>query len=533
VDSLSNGDPTALAGAKVLFVCDEQGRILDDSGEAARRLGSTRAEWVGRFLADLAAPGDERLIADGLKRAQASGCSHFLLRLRLAEGSAVRSLQGTRVTACALETEGRRVTLILAVPERSAVEQRAMRLADAQRVTASILKLALDEMPLDELLQHALDLILSVDWLSIERKGSIFVATGDPPILVMRAQRGLSRAVQEGCSRVPFGRCLCGRAAATRKTVVASELDERHTLRFPGMRQHGHYCVPIVTSDETLGVLNTYLAPAHEHTAEELEFLTGVADTLAGVLLRRRLEASRRQLEERLSEAVYTEKLGTLAASAAHDFGNLLNVFHTSAQLLLRKLPAQDPLRPVAEGIERAAQRGVTQTAQLKAVGRQEAGRLEAVNLGEAMRRMQSMLEHLVGRAIAVQVVVEDPEARAVLDPHLLERAVMNLAANARDAMPGGGTLRIRVASAEPRTRVLLEVSDTGEGMPAEFQARLFRPFFTTKEPGKGSGLGLATVRRLVMQAGGSIQVRSSPGAGTTFLLQFPRLKELGEPATH
>jgi signal transduction histidine kinase len=406
-----------------------------------------------------------------------------------------------------------------------------LRLADTQRVTAAILKLALADIPLDELLMRTLDLVLSTEWLRIERKGAIFLAEAPSRVLTMRAQRGLSPTLRQTCARVAFGTCLCGQAAATGAPVYSSRIDEHHSTSYPDMPAHGHYCVPIGVEGSVLGVISTYLAPGHECSQLELEFLSAIADTLAGVLVRRQIEAERRALLGRLEEALQRERLGLLAASAAHDFGNLLNVFHTSAQVLLRRLPLQDPLRSVAEAVERAAQRGAALTTQLKAFGREEEPRPEPLSLGEALRALELPLQRFVGEKIVVRLAVDDPGQRVLLDSHLLERAVLNLAANARDAMPEGGTLSVRVTGGASADRVLLEISDSGQGMAPEAQARLFEPFFTTKARGEGAGLGLASVRRFVKQAGGEIRASSALGRGTTFSLEFPCSPRAAAPA--
>jgi GAF domain-containing protein len=149
-------------------------------------------------------------------------------------------------------------------------------------------------------LQRTLDLILWIPWLSIERTGAIFLVEDEPGALVLKVQRGLRTALLSSCARVAFGSCLCGQAAAAQTPIYAATVDERHTTRYPGIASHGHYCVPICGGGATLGVITTYLAPGHDASAIDLEFLMAVADTLAGVVMRRRADAERDRLQRRL-----------------------------------------------------------------------------------------------------------------------------------------------------------------------------------------------------------------------------------------
>ncbi len=176
-------------------------------------------------------------------------------------------------------------------------EERTRRAYDGQRVLNDLLRFSLGEQPLDAVLRRSLDLVLGIPWLSVESKGSIFVAEGEE--LAMRAQSGLDPALLETCRRVAFGRCLCGRAAADRRVVHAAAVGDDHENRYAGMTPHGHYCVPILSGQEPVGVLNLYLRPGHVANIEEITFLSAVANTLAGVIIRRGAEERLRVSEQR------------------------------------------------------------------------------------------------------------------------------------------------------------------------------------------------------------------------------------------
>ncbi len=233
---------------------------------------------------------------------------------------------------------------------------------------------------------------------------------------------------------------------------------------------------------------------------------------------------SRRQREAELAEARRMESVGRLAGGIAHDFNNLMTAVMGYAALVRGSLPAGDPrVADVAE-VEKAAMRAGDLTQQLLAFARQREVQPKVVDLGAVVRGLTGLLAPLIGSRLTLDVQVADGLHPVRLDPTQFEQVVMNLAINARDAMPDGGRLRIAVANeARDGVRgVALRVADTGSGMTEEVRARIFEPFFTTKPLGEGTGLGLATVHGIVHQAGGQISVESRLGVGSTFHLFFP-----------
>ena len=258
---------------------------------------------------------------------------------------------------------------------------------------------------------------------------------------------------------------------------------------------------------------------------------------------RRRAEEALRRSEERLHRSQRLEAVGQLAGGVAHDFNNLLTAITSYTQLLLEDLAPNDDHRDDLLEIKKAADRATALTRQLLAFSRRQVLDPRVVDLNAVVTDLEKMLRRLIGAHIAL---VTDSSARAPLprvraDVGQLEQVIVNLAVNARDAMPDGGTLTIRTTVAErtdaecidhsdfdvgPGRYVVISVSDTGIGMDAATQARMFEPFFTTKGPGKGTGLGLATVYGIVKQSGGYIAVTSEPGQGTTFRIHLPAVTD-------
>ena len=245
----------------------------------------------------------------------------------------------------------------------------------------------------------------------------------------------------------------------------------------------------------------------------------------------------RRELEEQLSQTGKMEAVGRLAGGVAHDFNNLLTVIGGYSQMLLESTPAADPKRARLELILNASNRASVLTSQLLAFSRRQILQPRLVNLNHLVTNLKAMLGRIIGERITVETALDPALGLIKADPHQLEQAIMNLAVNARDAMPNGGLFRIQTSMAashptngegpdESRRRVRLNVSDTGCGMNERVLERAFEPFFTTKDVGKGTGLGLTTVYGIVRQNEGAIHVSSKPGQGTVFELSFPLVTE-------
>jgi len=250
--------------------------------------------------------------------------------------------------------------------------------------------------------------------------------------------------------------------------------------------------------------------------------------SLRDVTAQKRDEEERHKLEEQLLMAQKLDSVGRLAGGIAHDFNNLLTLILNYAGLTAAELDEDHPLRENVERIRRAGKRAAALTRQLLAFSRQEVVKPRVVDVNGVIADIGRMLRRTIGENIELKVVQANGGARTKIDPGQLEQVLVNLVVNARDAMPAGGRLTVstRLRNGEAGSAVQLVVGDTGVGMTEEVRAHLFEPFFTTKERGKGTGLGLATVYGIVTRAGGSVQVDSEPGRGTTFTITLPATDE-------
>jgi len=254
------------------------------------------------------------------------------------------------------------------------------------------------------------------------------------------------------------------------------------------------------------------------------------------LLMHARDTSEQKKLQEQFHQSQKMEAIGRLAGGIAHDFNNLLTAIIGYNEIVLGGLHERDPLRRSSEEVRKAAERAARLTRQLLAVSRKQTLQPRVLDLNASVSEIEKMLRRLIGDDVELSVIPNPRPACVKADPSQLEQVLMNLAVNARDAMPAGGQLFIRISSVAittmldaapdlpPGNYVVLRVTDTGTGMSDETRARIFEPFFTTKDPGKGTGLGLATCYGIVKQSGGRILCDSSPNRGTTFSIYLPQV---------
>ena len=327
------------------------------------------------------------------------------------------------------------------------------------------------------------------------------------------------------------------------RELVGTRLSELHTVSDPANREQirsfirGGYRISDSETRE------------HDRESRPRVFLNNVIGFIEdGHLVRvwgtQRDVTDQRHLEEQFRQSQKMEAVGQLAGGIAHDFNNLLTAILGNTQLLLRDLPPGDAKRGDVEEIRKASERAASLTRQLLAYSRRQMLQPEVLDLNVVVAEMDRMLRRLIGEHITLVTVLAPDLGRVRADPNQIEQVIVNLAVNARDAMPDGGHLTIETANVEldesfaqahlgsvAGAYALLAVTDTGTGMDVTVRAHLFEPFFTTKEVGKGTGLGLATVYGIVKQSGGYISVYSEPGHGSSFKIYLPRTVAPAESA--
>jgi signal transduction histidine kinase/DNA-binding response OmpR family regulator len=423
--------------------------------------------------------------------------------------------------------------------ERERVESELRMRARQQETVAELGLLALSGRDLTDLLDRAMDAIRST--LDIELAGLLEALPGGDSF-VLRAGVGwrpglVGEVTIKGGHETFIGDTL------KHGQVAVENVGAIGRYSFPPFFLD-HYVVSGLSvalhrQDGPTGCLTAYTSRRRMFTRDDALFLQAVANVLAGALERASAEQGLLQSQTRLQSVQKMEAIGRLAGGIAHDFNNLVQAIGGYTEILLRRLPDYDPLRRNAEEIKKAGDRAAALTRQLLAFSRQQVLQPKVLDLNMVVANIDQLLRRLIGEDIAFKTVLASDLGPVRADAAQIEQVLMNLAVNARDAMPDGGTLTIRTQNVdlsssdqrEPFTviagpYVLLSVADTGIGMTPEIRARAFEPFFTTKEPGRGTGLGLSTVYGVVKQSGGYIWLDSQQGQGTALRIYLPRVKE-------
>ena len=368
---------------------------------------------------------------------------------------------------------------------------------EMQGALNSMLKHSLENLPLKDKLKRHLAALLSAPWLSAQGKGAVFLAGHTPRKMELAAQEGLSPEMLAVCTKAP-----------------ACE----------GPQDQGRYCVPITAGGKNLGWLNLYLNGGNELPPNQQGFIKAAADIMAENILNA-------QTEEKFTHSQKMEAVGVLAGGVAHDFNNILTAIECYGRFIQKGLSPLDQKYKDAQEILSAAERAGQLTRQLLAFSRKQILAPRVMDLNRITGDMTNMLRRIIGEKIKLNVSLAPAECLVLVDPGQMEQVIMNLAVNARDAMPDGGSILLETSILQvpdappsatdrrPGPQVCLKLSDTGSGIDDETKKRIFEPFFTTKGQGKGTGLGLSTVFGIVKQSGGDIEVESEPGKGTTFII--------------
>jgi len=377
--------------------------------------------------------------------------------------------------------------------------------------------------------------------------GSVLLANAETGQLEFRYVVGETAASLQGTS-ILWDEGIAGAVFASGNPEVISmvQQDARHYSAMDtltGFQSRDMIVVPLKRhAGNPIGVieiLNKNTGPVNRDDLDTLVVISAIA--AAAIEQSESFEALRVK-DLQLQQAQKMEAVGRLAGGVAHDFNNLLTVIHGYSELIVMAVEKNSSLRTHAEEVLKAADRAAGLTSQLLAFSRKQVLELRIVRLNEVVANVEKLLRRLIGEDIQFVTTIEPNLGWVKADPGQLEQVLINLAVNARDAMPQGGTLTIGVAHSEldetftrwhldfpPGSYCVLSVTDSGCGMNKDTLSKLFEPFFTTKEPGKGTGLGLSIVHGIVKQSRGHILVSSEPGLGTTFNIYLPCVEALAE----
>ena len=527
------------------FLLSTVGQIVTWNIGATRLYGYLAEEVVGQHVSCLSPREDAKQGTpdEGLGRAARDG------RLE-AEGWRVR-WDGSRFWARVATVAVRDLSGALrGFSQETRDNTERKRAQDSARALAEVGRLLANSLNATEVGQRIADELRAL--LDSENAALYGLAPGSPGLITLavsgEVKSELSRLVLTQGIGAP---CL---AVRERRAVVVRDLltDSRLSLTVEARLSVIHsphramLAVPLRIQDRVIGVLGILDWAGRAFDEREVRLAQAFADQAAlglesSRLYRESLRAYEELLrtQEQLAQAQRMEAVGRLAGGVAHDFNNLLTVVIASCQVALNRLSPADPVRRDVEVIEQAAAGAAKLTGQLLAVGRKQPLQATVFDANLTVEGVGPMLRRLLGEHLDLVMRLEAAPALVKADPGKVEQVLVNLALNARDAMPHGGRLVIETANVDlshPAARgggalsvgpyLLLTVRDTGTGMDAHVLARVFEPFFTTKAPGSGTGLGLSVVYGIVKQSGGEIAVESEPGTGTAFKIWLPLVVE-------
>ena len=530
----------------VIYITSKDGKLVDISPSAVSLFGYAREELLEHNVHGLYVDPDQRVrFQEAIERQ--GFVEGFEIRLRRKDGRAVDCLLASSVRKGAdgeiLGYQG----IMRDITDRKRAEEARERERRTFRVIAEAAVRAPD---LSDLCGRVLNGL--VDVLGFDG-GTIRLHDGKKGILHPVAVTGIpddARHLIESLSIQTNQECTAAHVARTGEPlfapdVAAHDVSDTHGDRLEALDIRSLISYPVVGAQQNLLAILQLFAkePRQIHEEDERLFFETVAGMLAAVIERMLAENQTRSVEAQLIQAQKMEAVGTLASGVAHDFNNLLTAIQGFAELTLMTVDEDSGIREDLEKIRMAADRGAGLVRQLLLFGREHPVELSAVNINNTTQGMVKMVAPLIGADVSVKTALEPDLWTALADEGSLQQVLMNLAVNARDAMPEGGTLTIRTRNvtieesearkgAEERAGnfVCVSVEDSGSGMDEDTMGRIFEPFFSTKGPGKGTGLGLSVVYGIVKQHDGWIYTLSTPRRGTTFEVYLPATT--AEPAS-
>ncbi len=397
----------------------------------------------------------------------------------------------------------------------------ALRIIEIQN---KILTVSTQDKPLTEKLKDSLDIVLSIDWLSIKKQGGIFLKKDNADKLILTAQYDLATPLLSICREIDFGECLCGRAAKERKTIFTGCVDHRHENTFEGMKPHGHYSVPIFYGEKLQGVIVLYLDHGHIGDESEVNALERISQSIGTLIYTSKVKE---QLEKQERFSFHNAKLaslGQLAAGVGHEINNPMAIVkgHTSflKKYIDQDTPNREKFNESLNIINLAVDRVTTIVKGLKTFSRSDMGDFTTFNMSVMLFETVDMLKEIyVKEAVSIEVDIES-DLYIMGDRGRLQQVIINLFSNAKDAMKGKFNKIILTAKSSFGS-VEIWVRDNGAGIPDDIIDKVFDPFFTSKGVNEGTGIGLALSHQIVVEHSGKLEIESTGVNGTTFYISL------------
>lgn len=410
--------------------------------------------------------------------------------------------------------------LLVEVTERKKAEKEITRRSDLLLTLNKLLQLPLGDVSLTEMLEAVIDLTVSVPWLALESKGAIFLREG-PDTLALKAERGLHESLVNQCAKVPFGQCLCGRAAQEGEIVFAKEIDHRHDTKYDGIEPHGHYCVPILSGGDVLGVITLYVKEGHLRNEKEEEFLIAITTVLAGIIQRKKAEDAIKKYSADLEEANNMKDL--FIDIMRHDLLNPIGSIRNFADILGDDI--SDPVqKEVVDGIVGTSTKlidMINSASQFSKLKEMEEIECQALDLGAILDDVYNDLRPQIKNAEIGVSFLPKGKYPVVVNP-LVHDVFFNIISNIVKYAATGRKIELDIQGEDETW--LVSIKDWGEGIPDKDKEKLFTRFERLgKEGVKGSGLGLAIAKRIVDLHNGRIWVEDNPEGGSVFFVSLPK----------
>ncbi|MGO9379043.1 MAG: PAS domain S-box protein, partial [Dissulfurispiraceae bacterium] len=514
-DKLLESSPDAM-----LFVTRES-KIVFVNVQFERLFGYSEAEVVGKDL--------EMLIPERFRFMHHENVAKFFANPRVRPMSVGLSIYGLKkdgtqfpadISLNPLQTDGDLMVTaaVRDITERKRAEDIIERNYHIQRVISSILKIALEPIPLSDQMDQVLELIFTMPGLALQSKGFIYLVEEDTQVLVLKAPRSFPESPQPPCEKVVMGKCMCSLGESMCSTLFLDCAAEWHKIGYQDGFPHGHYCVPIASTVKLLGIINLYVERGHKRSPEEEEFLTAVANTLAGVIERQNADLEKQKLQQQLAQAEKFSALGRITANVADEIRNPLTAVGGFARRL-HKVVHEGPEQEYTSSIISEVNRLETILHDVLIFSHTGGNHREEQDIGAIINEVLSLHQEMCRQQFVAIHKEYGDVPRVMIEKNQVHEAIKQLLINAMDAMPNGGTLSIitKKDMVKGIPYAAISVEDTGVGIPVDKLDMIFEPFFTTKIRPKGTGLGLSIVKKIVEDHGGFIHAENRDAKGSAF----------------